>query len=474
MVKLIKKFSEANPATKATMALLFANLVLKGLSLISGPVFTRIMTTEQYGLVSTFTSWQSMLAAVVTLNLSQGVFNNGMLDYKEDRDAFQFSLAIISCVTACIFFMVYIVGRRYFLELFEMPEIMVYIMFLHFLFVPSYSFWSGRQRYEFKYKLLTVITIGSAFLALSLGIAAVLFSPDNQDAIARVCTMEGVSISLGVVFFLYIALHAKFKFKWEYCKYALRFNVPLIPHYLSMYVLSSSDRIMITKMINTSATAIYSVAYTVASVINIFWQSLEASLSPWIYEKLKNNDVKPVKDLTAKVIAFFAVMCVGCTLFAPEIMIILAPSDYSEGVYAIPAVAAGVFFTAMYSLYMRIELFYKKTGFATIATTIAAVTNIILNYIFIRMMGYLAAGYTTMVCYALLALFHYFNVRHKGFSNILNNKAFLFIALIVIVLTVLITFVYAIPFVRYISIIILVLLLIYKRKEIISVIKKKI
>lgn len=56
-----------------------------------------------------------------------------------------------------------------------------------------------------------------------------------------------------------------------------------------MYVLSSSDRIMITKMIDTTSTAIYSVAYTVASVIQIFWVSIEASLSPWIYENLDRN-----------------------------------------------------------------------------------------------------------------------------------------------------------------------------------------
>ena len=63
---------------------------------------------------------------------------------------------------------------------------------------------------------------------------------------------------------------------------------------------------------------------------------------------------------------------------------------------------------------MRIELFYKKTTFATVASTIAAVSNIILNYIFIKLFGFVAAGYTTMVCYALLALLHYINVKNKN------------------------------------------------------------
>ena len=80
MIGVMKKFKTASPAVKASMALLFANLILKGLSLISGPIFTRIMPTDQYGIVSTFQSWQSLLAVIVTLNLSQGVFNNEVLN----------------------------------------------------------------------------------------------------------------------------------------------------------------------------------------------------------------------------------------------------------------------------------------------------------------------------------------------------------------------------------------------------------
>ena len=473
MIRILKKFKNASPAAKASMALLFANLMLKGLSLISGPIFTRIMTSEQYGIVSTFLSWQSLLVVIVTLNLSQGVFNNGMLDYKHDRDTFQFSLLVISSSMALIFLTVFLIFRRPLLNLFEFPEIMVYVMILYFFVVPAYSFWSGRQRYEFKYKLLTIITICSAILTLVIGVVTVVLSPDDSDAIARVSSMEGVNIFLGLVCFIYIAVKAKFRFRWDYCKYALRFNIPLVPHYLSMYVLSSADRIMITKMVNASATAVYSVAYTVASVINIFWQSIEASLSPWIYEKLSKDERKPIFNLTSKILVFFAVMCIGCTLFAPEIMILLAPGEYSEGVYAIPAVAAGVFFTAMYSLYMRIELYYKKTGFATIATTTAAIINIILNYIFIKLVGYIAAGYTTMVCYALLALFHYFNVKNKGFSLIFNNRLFLLVALFVVVFSIIVSFLYSFLLVRCLLIGSIFILSFIKRKEILELFKRR-
>ena len=89
MNKYIKKFNDASPAVKASMVLLASNLVLKGLSLISGPIFTRIMSTEQYGLVSNYNSWRDIFYVFVTLNLASGVFNNGMLEFKTDRDRLQ-------------------------------------------------------------------------------------------------------------------------------------------------------------------------------------------------------------------------------------------------------------------------------------------------------------------------------------------------------------------------------------------------
>lgn len=473
MKQLISKFKSASPAAKASMALLFANLVLKGLSLISGPVFTRLMTTEQYGIVSTFTSWQSMFSVIITLNLSQGVFNNGMLDFKENRDEFELSLLAISSTLSIVFLLAFCLLKPLFVNMFEMPESLIYIMILYFLVVPAYQFWSGRQRYEFKYKKLTILTIGSAVVSLIVGIVAVLLAGENKTAIARVCVMEGVNIALGIFFYIYLIIKAKFRVRWDYCVYALKFNLPLLPHYLSMYVLSSSDRIMISKMISTSATAIYSVAYTVASVINIVWQSIEASLSPWIYEKLSNNDRNSVRKITFDIVLLFAVLCFGSTLFAPEIMLILAPKSYSAGVYVIPPVAAGVFFTAVYSLYMRIELYYKKTGFAAIATCIAAGANILLNYIFIKIFGFIAAGYTTMACYILLSLFHYFNVKRKGYDDILNNQGIFAISLILIVATIAVSTVYSYTIVRYVAIALLIVVVFFKREKIMSLIKIK-
>jgi len=472
MIKIYKKFKVASPAVKASIVYLFANLILKGISLISGPIFTRIMSLEQYGIVNTFMSWQNLIIVIVTLNLTQGVFNNGMLEFKENRDEFQFSLITVVTLLACIygFFTIIFIDRiSTFLEL--SPKL-IFVMFMHFVFVTSYHIWNGRQRYEYKYKTVAVVMVLSAVLSLALGVTAVLFSRSDQAANARIYMMEGVNIVIGIYFYLCVAIRAKFRARLKYCIYALKFNIPLLPHYLSMYVLSGSDRIMISKLINMSATAIYSVAYTMASVINIFWQSTEAALSPWIYDKLEQGDTTAVKKITIKIIGLFGCLCLLCTLFAPEIMKILAPDEYSEGVYAMPSIAVGVYFTAVYSIYMRIELFYKKTAFSAIATGTAALINIILNYIFIPKYGFVAAGYTTMFSYALLSLLHYANVKKCGCEKAIDNKLIFIISCGIVVSSIMVSFLYKFIIVRY-SLILLVLLFgLIKHKLIFATLKK--
>ena len=466
--KIIKQFKSASPAVKASMALLVANLILKGLSMISGPIFTRLMPADEYGLVSTFSSWQSMLGVLVTFNLASGVFNNGMLDFKEDRDCFQFSLLIVSSISTICWFIIYSIFPTFFQNVLMLPNILICFMFAYFLLAPAYQYWSGRQRYEFKYKLLSCITIGIAFFSIILGVFLVISSNIGSKAVSKIIATEIIYLIIGALFYVCTAFRSKFKCKIKYCWYALKFNIPLIPHYLSMYVLAQADRIIIAKIVGSAETAIYSVSYTVAAIINILWQSIDASLSPWIYEKLHQKKNEDVKKITAGVVLLFSVVTLMATLFSPEIMSILAPADYQKGVFVIPSVSTGVFFTAVYSLYMRIELYYKHTKFSMIATSFAAIMNIGLNYLLIPSFGFEAAGYTTLFCYIVLYLMHYLNVKKAGYDYVLNNKAIGFISIFTVLGSLLITFVYKFQYMRYSLIGCTIVLMICFRKKIIE------
>ena len=93
------------------------------------------------------------------------------------------------------------------------------------------------------------------------------------------------------------------------------------------------------------------------------------------------------------------------TYMAPEIVRILATEEYYEAIYIMPPIAAGVFFTAFANIYSDIAVYYKKTQYVMYPAIIAAIANLVLNYIFIHTYGYMAAAYTTLFSYILMALF---------------------------------------------------------------------
>ena len=471
--KMYSRYQTMSPVAKTTLVLVIANFIQKGLAFISNPIFTRIMPTGEYGIISTFTSWQSVLFIIATLNMTSGVFNNGMLEFKDDRDGFVFSITILSNISTIFCVGIYFLFYRWINPFMDLSYSLLVVMLLYFLFYPAFGYWMGRSRFEYKYKLILIVSVIASFLSTVFSLTFVLLSSDNNKAIAKVVGAESVSIIIGLVFYIYILIRGHGSIKLSYWKYALKINLPLIPHYLSMYVLASSDRIMITKIFDTSKTAIYDVAYTVASVILIFWNSIDSAYAPWIYQKMNEKNYKALNKRAMEVIILFAGISILATLFAPECIKILGPPEYFEGAYIIPSVVCGVYFTAVFSLYMRIELYLKKTTAIMWATIITAIINLILNYLFIPIFGYTAAGYTTLVCYILLALFHMVNLKRFGYGNVYDNKKILLLSGIVVTLILPLSLLYNYFLVRYIIILVILSITIINRKKVLSLIRNK-
>ncbi len=469
--KYLDKYKNMSPMAKSSLALVFAKFFQKGIAMLSSPIFTRIMPQEQYGIVSTFISWQTVIYIIATLNMAQGVFNNGMLDFKDKRDSFTCSILVFANVCTLGLATIYMIFYRWLAPIIDMPDSLMILLFAYCLFTPAYNYWLSRQRFEYKYKAITALMISSSIISTVASIILVLYVSDEYKAVAKLIGSEAIMIGIAFIFCVASWKNVRKGFNLYYCKYAAKYNLPLIPHYLSMYVLSSSDRIMITKFDGAAQTAIYNVAYTVASILLILWNSVDASYAPWIYQKMEDKDYKAIAKRGNQVLVMFLGATLLSIMFAPEIMEFLAPDSYLEGVYIIPIVAAGVYFTVVYSLYMRIELYLKKMHTVTIGTVCAAILNIVLNVVFIPMFGYQAAGYTTLICYALLSLFHYLNVKRLRYAQVYNNKFVLQMSLVMLVVIAIALMIYQYTIVRYVCIVVVLVLLYIKREEVIQLIK---
>ena len=332
-----------------------------------------------------------------------------------------------------------------------------------------------KQRYLFKYKTLVFITLMIAILNPMIGIIAV--SNVEQKGIARILSVAILNILLGFFFYIYNFAKGKCFYNKEYWKFALLFNIPLIPHYLSMVVLSQADRIMIEKMFGTDKVAIYSVAYSVSMIMNIIITSINSSYVPWTYQKVENAEYKDLKKMSNILLALVGIISLVPTLMAPEIIAIMAPSNYSEAIWAIPPIALSVFFIFLYSLFANIEFYFEESYFVTIASIMGAILNIILNAIFMPIGGYLAAGYTTLMCYIVFALAHYIFMKkvckkHVINESIYDEKNILVITIILTIISLLVMLLYKLFIIRYLIIGSMIILAILKKNFIVNLLTK--
>ena len=164
-------------------------------------------------------------------------------------------------------------------------------------------------------------------------------------------------------------------------------------------------------------------------------------------------------------------------LIGPELVVFFATSDYYDAIWIIPPVSVCVFLMFLYPMFSNIEFYYEKSSVATSASIVGAILNIILNYIFIPKFGYIAAGYTTLVCYLIFSLMHYLGMKKilkqkKIIEEIYDLKTIIFLTVFMLVMMICVLFIYKYTKMRLFIATILFLLLFVCRKRLISIVKE--
>lgn len=471
-----KRFRAMSAPTKASIVLMLTQLIQKGMVLITTPIYSRLLTTAEYGQASVFFSWYEILVIFSGFCLSKGVFNNGMIDFKDDKDCFSWSLFTFSLMTSLIVGSIIVFVSKYICNFMNLPMNLIVFMVILLTFEEALSIWSVRQRFEYKYKALALVTVALAVVSPLIGIFVVLKFPGNK-VVSRVLGERTVFLLAYLFASLYLCVRANGKLKLKYWKYAFLFNAPLIPHYLSLHILNHMDRIQIEWIIGASAAGIYSVAYSGASVVKIVWQSVNASLIPWTYEKCREEKFEQLASMTKVLMLGYGLICVGFMFLAPEIMKLLAPSSYHEGINVIPSVIAGVFFSAQYYIFANVIYYYKKPKYVMVGSVVSSVLNVILNAIAIPVFGFVAAGYTTMVSYIIQSVIDYLAMRKLMKKTIYDMKFILSISFVIIACAILLSFIYDIILVRICLFVAFICYVVYyahsNLSAILSIMKKK-
>lgn len=474
MDRFIKRYNSLSKPLKASFWYLICNFFQKVTAVIFTPIFTRILSTGEYGHYGIYNSWEMIISVFVTLNLSYGVFTQGMIKNYKDKNTFSASFQGLTFFMLVLWLFIYILFNDFFHTLTGLSAKEILVMLVTSWVIAAYGLWAAEQRIEYKYRTLIITTSLSSFLGPILGILFVeLF---NDKVFGRILATLLVNL---IVFFLPICsqfFNGGKIFCFKYWRYAFFFNIPLIPHYLSQNILSNSDRIMIEDIVGSSEAGIYNLAYSIAMVTAFFNSALLQTIHPWLYQKIKENNISTIKTVVYP--SFIAIAFVNLFLifFAPEAVAIFAPSQYYEAIWVIPPVAMSSLFNYSYGLFADFEFYYDKPYLATIASVGGAILNIFLNIVFIKSFGYVAAAYTTLICYILFSLLHYFFMtkiceKYMNNCNPYNTHTLFLGAIIFLAFGFSIMITYKYPLIRYSIIGICVVIIFIFRRAILGYIQ---
>lgn len=207
MKKYIRQYKKMPVQMRATVWFLICSFLQRGISFITTPIFTRIMTTIEYGQFSVFNSWLQIIAPIVCLRLSEDVYAQGLVRFEEDRDCFSSTLQGLVFTLVVVWTIVYLVDADFFNQLLSLTEPEILAMMVIIWTTSVFSFWSMNQRIDFKYRKIIVCTL---LLATFQPIVSIIFMLNSSNKVlARILGMSIVQIIVCAWMFVEMLIKGK-------------------------------------------------------------------------------------------------------------------------------------------------------------------------------------------------------------------------------------------------------------------------
>ena len=382
-------------------------VLLRGISLFTAPIFSRMLGTGGYGMVSIYTVWVGAAAIVLTMQV-QGTLPTAKVEFPEDRqDAYHSSILFLAFLVfaGCSALIMAFIGPVS--RLLGIPPLLVPLILLQAFCNFCIQFMNQKFVYEYRADLNCLTSVAVAVLTLLLSVLFIWLMPAGKGYYGRIFGMVLTYAIIGTIAFFYILRKGKTFYNREFWKFCIPLAVPFIFYNLSDMILGQSDRVMLQHMMGEEPLGIYSMAYNLGNVMFIIFGALNTSWCPFFFDDMKFDRRDNVRRQGNNFLELYTVLSMGFVLLNREVYHIFARKDFWEGTACIPVFVAGYYFNFLCTFPINYEYYHKKTRMVAAVTIFASAVNIGLNYVLIRRMGILGAAIATTVSHGLQYGLHF-------------------------------------------------------------------
>lgn len=392
-----------------TIILTVGKICTQFVSFLLLPLYTALLTPDEYGIVDLFNTYITLLVPVFNWQFESGLFRF-MIDCRDNKkqQTELFSTVFLSNIfQSCIYILFFFVFQRFIhseYKIFLAVDVVLNI-FLNTMLQLARGL-GKNLNYSIASFLSAVVSIALNIIFIA-GLKMGAYGMFLASVLAKPVVILYLWITLKTSHYLSVKAFNK-----KILKKVSKYSIPLIPNQLSWWVVGVSDRTILSFFLGVAANGIYSVANKFSSVFITFYNIFNLSWTESVSLHIKDEDREEfLADTINSMFRLFSAINIGIIACMPFIYPFFIDAQYAGAYNQIPILMLAVLFQVIVGLYSVIYVALKKSTEIAKTSFYAAVVNIGVDLALVSFIGIYAASISTLVAYAVMAVYRYFHVK---------------------------------------------------------------
>lgn len=393
---------------KNTIIFAIGNIGSKIILFFLVPLYTAYMTTDQYGTGDLVFTMAQLIMPFVTIVIYDAVIRFGLSKYEKSEDVLLVAIDVL-CIGSLITIALTPLFSLYKAISEWKWELAMYVILSGF-YSTNMNYLKVKEK-NLSYTIISLLDTGlMAFLNILF--LAVFHWGIKGYLYAYIISLLVCDI-LSFIVFNGVGELRKAHFEKALFRKMLAYSAPLIFNNISWWVIHSSDKVMIQAMLNNSELGLYTVSAKIPAFINVL---ITIFSEAWGISSVKEFENSNDTEFYSNILKIYTFICFGASIFLIAIckpfMKIYVSNSFFESWKYVPFLLAAAAFNAISAYYGSLYGALKKSTRNMLTTLLAAVINIVINYIGINIVGTYGAAIGTLAAYFVIAIVRMIDVGH--------------------------------------------------------------
>lgn len=431
------------------------------ISFVMVPLYTSILSTEEYGTIDLAITTLSLLLPLVSLEIGQAVLRFA-IDFKsmdKRKELYNNSFLYVTLISIILILLTFLLININVLDGYSYTILLVLMMFN--VFYSNFIRGLGEVKafaLSGIIQTLTVVLLNILFLIVfKLGI--------NGYFISLILSYFITNVYMFLISKKYFLFSLK-KINYDLYSLCLKYSLPLIPNSIIWWIINGTTRFFILFFIDASANGLFAVANKIPSLINIMTNIFTQAWQLSSFEEYNSEDKDEFYSSIFNI--YSSVMFIGSSI----LMFVLKPiiyfvidGSYFDSWMIIPSLIFSVIYQSLAGFLGTNYTAAQETRGAFSTSLYAGGASLILNSILIPTVGVMGAGIGMAVSFIVMFITRYFDTK-KYVKLKIQFKLFFYNNLLLLLQAIVLFFFDSIM--MYILEIILLILMLWNNKNIVT------